>query len=255
MLVGMVAGIKDHRPFAGRLAASSIQVVVPTLISRDNTYSGSPLVAYTNQPHREFIYRQAFELGRHIIGYEVEKVQAAVDQFEQLNRQENVHLPIGVAGVGEGGLLAFYTAAIDPRIDSTMVSGYFRTREQIWEEPIYRNVWALLSEFGDADIASLIAPGHLVIEASAVPEVRGPVPPHDGRHGGAAPGKIEACPIAEVRTEFDRARKHYDQLKIEDRISLFVSEAGKGPCGSEPAVAAFSAVWESTACGQRRQPP
>ena len=46
-----------------------------------------PLVAYTNQPHREFIYRQAFEMGRHIIGYEVEKVQAAVDEFEQLNRQ------------------------------------------------------------------------------------------------------------------------------------------------------------------------
>ena len=208
MFVGMVAGIKDHQPFAGRLAANGIQVIVPTLISRDDTYSGSPQVAYTNQPHREFIYRQAFEMGRHIIGYEVEKVQAAVDEFEQLNRHENVHLPIGVAGVGEGGLLAFYTAAIDPRIDSTMVSGYFRTRERIWEEPIYRNVWGLLTEFGDAEIASLIAPRHFVIEACAVPEVRGPVPPHDGRRGGAAPGKIETCPIAEVRTEFERARRN-----------------------------------------------
>ena len=152
---------------------------------------------------------------------------------------EKVHLPIGVAGVGEGGLLAFYTAAIDPRIDSAMVSGYFRTRERIWEEPIYRNVWDLLTEFGDAEIASLIAPRHLVIEACAVPEVRGPVPPHDGRRGGAAPGTIETCPIAEVRTEFERARKHYDQLKVADQISLVVSEEGKGPSGSEPALAAF----------------
>ena len=80
MFVGIVAGIRDHQPFASRLAAKGIQVVVPTLISRDDSYSGSPRVAYTNQPHREFIYRQAFELGRHIIGYEVEKVQAAVDE-------------------------------------------------------------------------------------------------------------------------------------------------------------------------------
>lgn len=239
MFVGMAAGIKGHQPLAGRLAANGIQVIVPTLISRGDTYSGSPRVAYTNQPHREFIYRQAFELGQHVIGYEVERVQAAIDELEQLNQNEKVNLPIGVAGVGEGGLLAFYTAAIDARIESTMVSGYFRTRERIWEEPIYRNVWDLLTEFGDAEIASLIAPRHLVIEACAVPEVRGPVPPHDGRRGGAAPGTIETCPIAEVRAEFERARKHYDQLKVSNRISLVVNEEGKGPSGSDSALSAF----------------
>ncbi|MBA3483301.1 MAG: dienelactone hydrolase family protein [Pirellulales bacterium] len=238
-LAGMAAEIKDCHPLAGRLAANGIQVIVPMLISRDDAYSGSPLVAYTNQPHREFIYRQAFEMGRHIIGYEVEKVQAAVDELEQLNRRDNVDAPIGVVGVGEGGLLAFYAAAIDPRIDATMASGYFRTRERIWEEPIYRNVWALLTEFGDAEIASLIAPRPLIIEACAVPEIVGPRPPHDGRRGGAAPGKIETCPLAEVRTEFERARKHYDQLKSTDGISLVESEQGMGPCGSEPALIAF----------------
>jgi hypothetical protein len=35
----------------------------------------------TNQPHREWIYRPAFELGRHIIGYEVQKILALVDWF------------------------------------------------------------------------------------------------------------------------------------------------------------------------------
>src|SRR5262249_40631639 len=35
MFVGMVAGIKGHQPVAGRLAANGIQVIVPTLISRD----------------------------------------------------------------------------------------------------------------------------------------------------------------------------------------------------------------------------
>ena len=44
--------------------------------------------------------------------------------------RENVDLPIGVVGVGEGGLLAFYAAAIDPRIDAAMVSGYFRSAKR-----------------------------------------------------------------------------------------------------------------------------
>ena len=127
MFAGLVPGIGDHAPVAARLAANGVQVVVPTLISRDDTFFRQPAVAYTNQPHREFIYRQAFELGRHIIGYEVQKSLAAVDQFERLNRRREVDLPIGVVGVGEGGLLALYAAALDPRIDAALVSGYFQT--------------------------------------------------------------------------------------------------------------------------------
>ena len=67
-------------------------------------------------------------------------------------------LKIGVAGYSEGGLIAFYAAAVDKRIDAVLVSGYFNSRQRVWDEPIYRNVWGLLSEFGDAEIASLIAP-------------------------------------------------------------------------------------------------
>ena len=61
----------------------------------------------TNQPHREWLYRMSFEVGRHIIGYEVQKVLAAVDWFEQENARQTA--PIGVAGYGEGGLMAFYS--------------------------------------------------------------------------------------------------------------------------------------------------
>src|SRR5262249_46208622 len=158
------------------------------LINRNDAFSGNPEVRFTNQPHREFIYRQAFQMGRHIIGYEVQKVLAAIDQFARLNGVEKQEIPLGVVGVGEGGLLAMYAAAIDPRIASTWVCGYFKEREGIWEEPIYRNVWSLLREFGDAEIASLIAPRALVVEASAVPEISGPPAQRQGR-SGAAPGK------------------------------------------------------------------
>ena len=70
-----------------------------------------------------------------------------------------------------------------------MVSGYFDSRQRLWEEPIYRNVFGLLEEFGDAEIASLIAPRALTIEHSAAPKIDGPPKPHDGR-SGAAPGRV-----------------------------------------------------------------
>ena len=66
--------------------------------------------------------------------------------------------PIGVTGYGEGGLLALYAAALDPRIDAALVSGYFDSRQNVWQEPIYRNVFGLLDQFGDAELASLVAP-------------------------------------------------------------------------------------------------
>jgi dienelactone hydrolase len=55
----------------------------------------------------------SFEVGRHIIGYEVQKVLAIIDWFEQENKARQVRT--GVMGYGEGGLLALYAAALDSR--------------------------------------------------------------------------------------------------------------------------------------------
>ncbi|MGE5193603.1 MAG: hypothetical protein ACM3U2_14000 [Deltaproteobacteria bacterium] len=239
MFAGLKEGVAEESQLARHLVEHGCQVLIPTLISRDDTFSGNPDVRYTNQPHREFIYRQAFEMGRHIIGYEVQKVLAAVDQFTLLNKVQNVDAPIGVAGIGEGGLLAFYAAALDPRIDGALVSGYFQPRENLWQEPIYRNVWALLREFGDAEVASLIAPRPLVIEAAAGPEVAGPPAPKPGRSGGAAPGKITTPRLEDVRREFDRAAAFFQKLNRGTALGLIAGRDGKGPPGSAPAIARF----------------
>ena len=116
----------------------------------------------------------AFEVGRHIIGYEVQKVLAAVDWF--FGQECPAFVPIGVAGYGEGGLLALASGALDGRIQATLVSGYFQPREAVWSEPIYRDVWGLLKEFGDAELAGLIAPRALIVETADVPHVDGPPP-------------------------------------------------------------------------------
>jgi cephalosporin-C deacetylase-like acetyl esterase len=234
---GLANGVDRRSQLPRRLVENGVQVVVPTLISRDDQWSGNPAVRFTNQPHREFIYRMAFELGRHIVGYEVQKVLAAVDIFTQMNEGEGRNLPIGVAGIGEGGLLAVDAGALDPRLQAVLVSGYFQPREQLWQEPIYRNVWSLLTEFGDAEIASLIAPRALVIEAAAVPRVTGPPAPRDGR-SGAAPGRIETADVQDVRREFARLS---DLLPagFRERIWLVESSSGQGPPGTDSSLARF----------------
>jgi dienelactone hydrolase len=211
MLVGLASGVAPESQFARRLAENGCQVLVPVLINRADTYSGNPLLRrFTNQPHREWIYRQAYEMGRHIIGYEVQKVVGAVDWFVEQDaalalKTGQSSVPVGVVGYGEGGLIALYATALDTRIDSALVSGYFGPRERVWEEPIYRNVFGLLREFGDAEIASLIAPRSLVIEYSEVPKIDGPPQPREGR-SGAAPGKLATPTFASVEKEVNRAK-------------------------------------------------
>ncbi len=170
-ICGLAPGMASEQQFARRLAESGFQVVIPTLVDRGSRWSGHPDIRMTDQPHREWIYRQAFHMGRHVIGYEVQKVLAAVDWFERTRGGQG---GIGVAGYAEGGLVAFYAAAVDTRIAAALVSGYFNTRQNIWSEPIYRNVWSLLREFGDAEIASLIAPRGLTVEYSRVPDLSNP---------------------------------------------------------------------------------
>jgi dienelactone hydrolase len=237
MLVGLAPGVSPNAQFARRMAENRCEVVVPLIINRDDTFSGIPGIAMTNMPHREWIYRMAFEVGRHIIGFEVQKVLAAVDWFEKENRKHR--LPIGVMGYGEGGLLALYSAAIDKRIDATVVSGHFQARE-VWKEPIYRDVWGLTREFGDAELASLIAPRALIVEACRQPEVSGPPPATDGRQDYACHnGKLMTPPLEAINQEVDRTLPFFAKLKAEKKLHLVESAKGQGEPGSETALQAF----------------
>jgi dienelactone hydrolase len=186
-----------------QLARQGCRVLVPTLVDRTDEFSGNPAVRMTNLSHREWIHRMAYEAGRHLIGYEVDEVRAAVDWFKQTCPPGR---PVGVYGHGEGGLIAFYSAAVDTRIEGVGVAGYFGPREQVWREPIDRNVWGLLDEFGDAEIVGLIAPRSLVIEVCASPVVNGPPPARNGRNDASA-GVVVAPGFAEVRKEHERIGK------------------------------------------------
>jgi hypothetical protein len=69
-LVGLSTGIANESQFARRFAENGYQVLIPMLISRTLLFEGK----VQQQTYRERIYRQAFHMGRHIIGYEVQKI-------------------------------------------------------------------------------------------------------------------------------------------------------------------------------------
>jgi dienelactone hydrolase len=226
-IAGLVEGVNAESQYARRLAESGCRVVVPLLINRAPT---------VNQiSNREFLYRSAFELGRHLIGYEIHKVLAAIDWFERDAKNAELQAAkIGVIGWGEGGMLALYAGALDTRIDAVCVSGYFDSRQNIWQQPISRNVFGLLEQFGDAELASMIAPRTLIVEAAIGPEVI--VPPGTG---GAAPSSLTTPRLGNVRQEFERASELIKDLPPQPRIELVVSGDGTGPYGSAKALQAF----------------
>ena len=220
-LCGLTAGVPEASQYARRLAERGCLVVVPTLISRE-------LQARRNRAtltNREYLYRPAFELGRHMIGYELQKIFAVVDWFVQDAGQSAAQ--IGVIGWGEGGLLALYAGAVDPRIGAVCVSGYFDSRQNIWQEPLDRNVFGLLDQFGDAELAGLIAPRPLIVEACQGVELELP-----GK--GGAPARLVTPDPAAVRAEVARA-----EALSRTKVGLAVVEDGRGPYGSTAALQMF----------------
>ncbi|MDR2169755.1 MAG: hypothetical protein LBP59_06410 [Planctomycetaceae bacterium] len=175
-------------------SVDNCRIIIPSIVNRkfsDNR----------NVRNREFIYRPAFQLGRHIIGYEIQEILALVDWIKKT--QDAI---VRIEGYGDGGLLAFYAAAIDMRIDETVVAGYFNNRNRLCDEPIDRNVFGLLEQFGDAEIASLIAPRKLIIVNQNAPEL------NLKTEKASAPGILIKPQNDVVKIEIERAKKLVEPL-------------------------------------------
>lgn len=227
-IVGLADGVPAESQFARRLAESGCRVLVPTLIDRTMEVRGKEGYRdYSRQlmSSREYLFRPAYMLGRHLIGYEVQQLLAAVDWFSK----ENEH--IGVIGHGEGGMIALFAAAVDERIDATCVSGYIDSR-QMWNEPFDRSVFSLLLQYGDAELITMVTPRAIVVEACRCQETAVTSP-------GGSTGAIRSPNVANVRAEITRARNFVTQLRPEPPIELVESGDGQGPYGSEAALRTF----------------
>ena len=207
-IAGLSLGLTPELQYARRLAESGCRVVVPMLIDRQEKIS--------RLTRREFLYRSAFGLGRQLVGYEIQKTLAVVDWYKKSWPAK----PVGVIGWGEGGLISQYAAAVDTRIDAACVSGYFDSRQNIWQEPIDRNVFGLLEQFGDAELVSLIAPRPFIVDAA-----RGPEATISGGRG--APSRTVTPALGSVKEELARAEHLIEKLDPPAKLQLV--EGGQKP--------------------------
>lgn len=187
--------------------AKDEQMFIPLLLDREPVPRGRIEIG-----NREYIYRSAYQLGRHIIGYEVQEILALVDWAKK-----TPDMYVKVQGQGDGGLLAFYAAAVDTRIDEAIVVDYFDKRDRLCEEPIDRNVFGLLKEFGDAEIATLICPRKLTVALFDAPELTLPEnnPWKSSSKYGGAPGKLKKINPESVKAEIERAKNLVKPLKTD----------------------------------------
>jgi len=99
----------------------------------------------------------------------------------------------------------------------------------VWEEPIYRNIWDLLSEFGDAELLALFGDRNVIVEHSRFPEISGPPAPSEGRRG-AAPGFLQTPAINMVQKELERIEKLAPNHKKPKLINAFEDGDGMPFC-------------------------
>ncbi len=223
--------------WGARLAEIGGEVIITTPVSRHREARNGRAVM-TDQ---EFLYRSAFELGRHVLGYQVHEALAAIDALSSSSgpttsstssTSTSKALPVIVIGWGEGGWVALHAAAVSSSVDAVCVSGHFQSRQQVWQEPIHRNVQGLLSKFGDAELAAMIAPRHAVIDAIPGPQVE------IGGDGGA-PGKLSGPTVAAARDEYARTEKILKPAGLNEHIQLVVPAQPPAMAGaSMPAIEA-----------------
>jgi dienelactone hydrolase len=239
-ICGLADGVPPESQFARLLAENGCRVLVPALISREMSKRAPPgQPGRANLTNREFVYRPAFELGRGLIGYELQKVLAGIDWFAKEGggeREPTKKMPIGIVGYAEGGMLASYAAALDPRIDVTNVRSYFERRERIWEQPIDRNVFGLLQRFGDAELVGILVGPSITEGTETGPSVRLP-------SEGGAPAVLSPTTYASVRREVGRLfsipkpepqQKQPQQVVLNDMLSngLPVTVGSATPIGN-----------------------
>src|SRR5579872_1189203 len=129
---------------------------------RDAATKAKGSAAYACQP----VAGSALLLGETMIGWRVFDVMRAIDWIE--TRPELDSNKIGCVGISGGGTCALFSAALDPRIQATLVSGYlntFRACIMSMSHCMDNYIPGILNWAEMYDVAGLIAPRVLFSEA------------------------------------------------------------------------------------------
>ena len=209
-----------------QLAQVGYNVFVTTVVDRNTQLSvvaaGDNNARHTGLSHREFVHRQAFEMGRTVLGYEVCNVLGLVDMQQH---------GANVFGFGVGGDVALYAGALDTRIHTVGVCASFGSKQELWRRPLDYDIWGFLDEFGDAELLSMIAGRSAIIDLGI--GFRYELPPvADSAKSRAAPGEMTMPSAEDGERELQRAEELVSALKSRPEYARFrlskAHDAGTG---------------------------
>jgi len=251
------------RALACELWSSGADVVVMQTIGR-TAEKRRGRVELTDQ---EYVYRMTAVLGRHPVGLDILNLRALIDGWEAVRGDalgpdaapqspagSSTGVRVGVVGHGDGGLVALLAAAIDPRIEVTMASGIWGNWEDLWRQPIGRNLFGLMSEFGEGGVVAMIAPRKVILERAWGQPLLVDAP-------GAAPGHWQVPTATEVRTaqrelqQWFQPKSQGDATVATAEVVMSLDAAGSvGPLGSRAGVAKLLASLGGAEVASKQDP-
>ncbi len=192
-------------PWMQNLLQHNIAVAVPFLVERTDDCPLCKQLGLFGGPkdERHILEELGFIVGRSMTGLDVQQVLAVRDFLTSqmtIDRRR-----VELLGTGQGGMTAFYAAAADPDFSGVSVVNYFETRENSWSEPVDRMLYGQMNEFGDAEVAALVAPRPLDIAYTPA-------------------GQLAS---ADVEAEAARAKKYYDGLKQQNNLTIMPEPDGR----------------------------
>jgi hypothetical protein len=190
-----------YHAYGRRLAEAGFAVLAPL-----NVTEAAP---------RARLHRMALMLGGTLWGLEIARTARLLDYAE--TREEIDATRMGMWGISLGGAYTMFTLPLEPRLRAGVVTAWFnrRVEKMVVDDPRYSCflsteeehifVPGWLREFGDSDLASLICPRPLQVQA--------------GKADGIAwwPQLVQ---------EFEQAAGHYGRLGVGGRIELDLHEGG-----------------------------
>ena len=188
-----------HQNFALALCRRGFVVLAPEVLGFGRRRDAEDVAAGPGQSSCYNAALWGMMLGRPLLGRRVADTMRAVDYLA--TRPEVDAARIGIMGISGGGTVALFTSALDARLRAIALSGYLSTfRDSILaiQHCLCNYVPGLLAEAEMYDVAALLAPRPLVVEAGI----------HD-----------PIFPIDSVRHSFEQVRSAYTLLGAADRLA------------------------------------
>lgn len=158
---GLLENSEKPAGWLQKLLSHQMIVALPLTVLRTADHKLASLQKGGVLTRRELLHRVAFITGRTLPGIEV--LQSLALRAYLAGRADVREDDIGILGVEQGGMTALLAGAIDTGFRSVTIIDYFDKRESVWKEPFDRILYGQLEEFGDAELAGLVAPRPLTI--------------------------------------------------------------------------------------------